>query len=75
MDLKLFRDFRRLWVQGVAIALVLAAGIAVIIMSVGMSRALNETRSAYYDSNRFAHVFASARRAPDSLISQLRDIE
>ncbi|WP_420326797.1 FtsX-like permease family protein [Mameliella sp.] len=75
MDLKLFRDFRRLWVQGVAIALVLAAGIAVIIMSVGMSRALNETRSAYYDSNRFAHVFASARRAPDSLIAQLRDIE
>lgn len=75
MDLKLFRDFRRLWVQGVAIALVLAAGIAVIIMSVGMSRALNETRSAYYDSNRFAHVFASARRAPDSLVAQLRDIE
>jgi len=75
MDLKLFRDFRRLWVQGVAIALVLAAGIAVIIMSVGMSRALNETRSAYYESNRFAHVFASARRAPDSLLSQLRDIE
>ncbi|WP_323770726.1 FtsX-like permease family protein [Antarctobacter sp.] len=75
MDLKLFRDFRRLWVQGLAIALVLAAGVAVILMSSGMSRALNETRSAYYDANRFAHVFASARRAPDSLLFRLRDIE
>ncbi|WP_246594580.1 ABC transporter permease [Mameliella sediminis] len=75
MDLKLLRDFRRLWLQGLAIALVLAAGVAVILMSVGMSRALNETRSAYYDSNRFAHVFASARRAPDSLALRLRDIE
>ncbi|MGP6088577.1 ABC transporter permease [Antarctobacter jejuensis] len=75
MDIKLFRDFRRLWVQGLAIALVLAAGVAIILMSVGMSRALNETRSAYYDSNRFAHIFASARRAPDSLVARLRDIE
>lgn len=75
MDIKLLRDFRRLWVQGLAIALVLAAGVAVILMSSGMSRALNETRSAYYETNRFAHVFASARRAPDSLIHRLRDIE
>lgn len=75
MDLKLFRDFRRLWIQGLAIALVLAAGVAVILMSVGMSRALNETRSAYYDANRFAHVFASARRAPDSLLPRLQEIE
>lgn len=75
MDIKLFRDFRRLWLQGLAIALVLAAGVAVIMMSSGMSRALNDTRSAYYDSNRFAHVFASARRAPDSLLARLRDID
>ena len=75
LDLKLLRDFRRLWVQGVAIALVLAAGVTVILMSVGMSRALNDTRAAYYDANRFAHVFASARRAPDSLLAELRDIE
>jgi hypothetical protein len=67
LDKKLFRDFARLWLQGLAIAVVLA-GVAVILMSVGMSRALNETRAAYYDDNRFAHVFASARRAPDSLL-------
>ncbi|SMX38796.1 ABC transporter permease [Maliponia aquimaris] len=75
MDIKLLRDFRRLWLQGLAIALVLAAGVTVILMSVGMGRALNDTRAAYYDTNRFAHVFASARRAPDSLVHDLRDIE
>ncbi|WP_299920763.1 FtsX-like permease family protein [uncultured Pelagimonas sp.] len=74
LDIKLLRDFRRLWLQGAAIALVLAAGVAVILMSVGMSRALNDTRTAYYDQNRFAHVFASARRAPESLLSELRAI-
>ncbi|KUF09357.1 FtsX-like permease family protein [Pseudoponticoccus marisrubri] len=75
IDLKLMRDFRRLWVQGLAIALVLAAGVTVILMSVGMSRALNETRAAYYDDNRFAHVFASTRRAPLSVLPDLRAIE
>ena len=67
LDLKLLRDFRRLWAQGLAIALVLGAGVAVIIMSIGMSQALRESRAAYYAQNRFADVFASARRAPDSL--------
>ena len=74
IDLKLLRDFRRLWAQGLAIALVLAAGVTVIIMSVGMSRALNESRAAYYAQNRFADVFAAARRAPDSLAREIAQI-
>lgn len=74
IDRKLLRDFGRLWAQGLAIALVLAAGVTVIIMSIGMSRALNESRSAYYAQNRFADVFVSARRAPDSLLADLRAI-
>ena len=74
IDKKLLRDFGRLWAQGLAIALVLAAGITVIIMSIGMSRALNESREAYYAQNRFAHVFAGARRAPDSLVRDIRAI-
>ncbi|MEL6170322.1 MAG: ABC transporter permease, partial [Pseudomonadota bacterium] len=74
IDRKLLRDFVRLWAQGLAIALVLAAGVTVIIMSVGMSRALNESREAYYAQNRFADLFAAARRAPDSLIRDIRSI-
>ncbi len=64
LDRKLLRDFRRLWAQTLAIALVLACGVAVILMSVGMSAALDDTRAAYYERNRFAEVFAQARRAP-----------
>lgn len=74
IDRKLWRDFVRLWAQGLAIALVLAAGITVIIMSVGMSRALNDSREAYYAQNRFGDLFAGARRAPDGLIQDIRNI-
>lgn len=74
MDRKLLRDFARLWAQGLAIALVLAAGVTVIIMSVGMSRALNESREAYYAQNRFADLFAGARRAPDGLLAEIQGI-
>ena len=75
IDLKLLRDFRRLWAQGLAIALVLAAGVSVILMSVGMSRALNDSRAAYYAQNLFAHIFVSARRVPDSLTRDIAQIE
>ncbi len=75
LDIKLLRDFRRLWVQALAIALVLAAGVTMILMSVGMSRALDETRDTYYERNRFADIFASARRVPLSLMPAIRDIE
>lgn len=74
IDIKLFRDFRRLWAQGLAIALVLAAGVTVILMSVGMSGALSESRDAYYAQNRFAHVFAAAKRAPDGMAREIAAI-
>ena len=74
LDLKLLRDFLRLWAQGLAIALVLAAGITVIIMSLGMSRALNESREVYYAQNRFAHVFAAANRVPEGLLREIARI-
>ncbi|MEL7152910.1 MAG: ABC transporter permease, partial [Pseudomonadota bacterium] len=75
IDIKLLRDFRRLSVQGLAIALVLAAGVTVILMSVGMSRALEETLQTYYDRHRFAQVFASARRAPVTLLQEIQAID
>lgn len=74
LDLKLLRDFRRLRTQGIAIALVLGCGVAVILMSIGMSGALEGTRAAYYERNRFAEVFAEVRRAPLSLLPEIRAI-
>lgn len=75
LDRKLLRDFRRLWAQGLSIALVLACGVAVLLISFGMHGALENTRSAYYERNRFADIFASATRAPRMLQSEIGDIE
>jgi putative ABC transport system permease protein len=74
LDLKLLRDFRRLWAQALAIALVVAGGCATLIMAVGAARSLDETRLAYYERNQFADVFAIVRRAPKSLVPRIAEI-
>lgn len=74
LDIKLFRDLRRLWAQCLAIALVIGGGNATLIMAVGSQRSLDETRIAYYERYRFADVFAVVRRAPKSLVEQIREI-
>ena len=45
IDIKLLRDFQRLWLQALAIALVLACGVAILLTSVGLSVALSEVRA------------------------------
>jgi putative ABC transport system permease protein len=75
IDRKLLRDLRRLWAQALAIALVLACGVAILLTSLGMYRALDETRTAYYERNGFADVFATARRAPLSLLREIGRID
>lgn len=75
IDKKLLRDFRRLWVQALAIALVLACGVAILLASIGMFTALKDTRQAYYERNRFAHVFAQMTRAPESLVAEISRID
>ena len=75
LDKKLLRDFKRLWVQALAIALVMAGGVSILLMSFGMSTALDQTRDTYYERNRFADIFASARRVPLSLMQDIRAIE
>ncbi|NNG03320.1 MAG: FtsX-like permease family protein [Inquilinus sp.] len=67
LNKKLFRDIRRAAGQVLAIAVVIAAGVAVVVMSLGTFTSLRETRDAYYDRYRFADVFAQAKRAPELL--------
>ncbi|MEP1207672.1 MAG: FtsX-like permease family protein [Rhizobiaceae bacterium] len=74
LDRKLSRDLVRLWAQGLAIALVMACGVATIIISVGAYRSLEETRAAFYDRYRFANIFASAKRVPESLKPEIARI-
>ena len=75
LDKKLLRDFRRLWPQALAVALVLASGVATLIMAIGAYRSLTETRQAYYERNRFADLFATATRAPRSLGAAMARID
>jgi putative ABC transport system permease protein len=74
LDVKLLRDIKRLWAQGIAIALVVAGGVATLVLAVGSYRSLQETRIAYYERHQFADVFASLRRAPKMLIGQIAEI-
>ena len=64
LDRKLLRDLARMWAQVLAIALVMACGVATILIAIGAYRSLEETRAAFYDRYRFASIFASATRAP-----------
>ena len=68
---KLLRDVWRLRAQALAIALVMAAGVGMVVMSYGMIRSLEATRTAYYDRYGLADIWVPLRRAPDSLARDL----
>lgn len=75
LDRKLLRDFARLWKQALAISLVLACGVAILLTALGMNKSLSDTRETYYERNRFADVFASVRRAPETLLPEIAAID
>jgi putative ABC transport system permease protein len=64
LDRKLLRELWRLRGQALAVAIVIASGVSVLVMSLSTLEALDETTTAYYERNRFADVFANAVRAP-----------
>jgi putative ABC transport system permease protein len=75
LDIKLLRDLAKLWSQVLAIALVLACGVATIIIAVGAYRSLDETKNALYERYQFANLFASVVRAPKRLEQQIAQID
>ena len=75
LDRKVLRDLWRMRSQAFAIALVIAAGVGMVVMSLGMMRSLDATRDAYYDRYRFADIFAPAKRAPKSLLAEIGNIK
>ncbi len=75
LDRKLYRGLGRMWAQTLAIALVMACGVATLILAMGAYRSLEETRSTFYDRYRFATVFASLVRAPMSLRDRIAAID
>ncbi|MBI3885328.1 MAG: ABC transporter permease [Opitutae bacterium] len=74
LDRKLLRDLRRLKGQAAAVSLVMACGLAMLIMARSLISSLDGTRAEYYQTNHFADVFASLKRAPNRLAEELRAI-
>ena len=74
LDLKLFRDLRALKSQAFAVAIVMACGLAMMIMTRSLIVSLETTRDAYYRDYRFAQIFARLKRAPNSVAAQLAAI-
>ncbi|MDH5344228.1 MAG: ABC transporter permease [Gammaproteobacteria bacterium] len=71
LDRKVVRDLWHIRGQVLAIGMVVAAGIAALIMSLSTLEALDETTDAYYERYRFGDVFAWAKRAPQSVESRI----
>ncbi len=74
LDRKLARDLWKIRGQVIAIALVMASGVALLVMSLTAIEALTETAAAYYERHHFAHVFARVKRAPEHLLERIRRI-
>lgn len=74
LDRKLLRDLNRMKGQTVAVALVMACGLAMMIMARSLIHSLETTRQEYYEANRFADVFAHLKRAPNSLVARISEI-
>ena len=75
LDRKLLRDLRHIWAQALAIALVMASGVATLVLAFGAQNSLEEIRATYYDRYRFADVFAEVTRAPNAVREQLLEID
>ncbi len=74
LDRKLLRDLLGMKGQALAIATVLASGVAMYVAYLSNFDSLRRTQDAYYDRFRFADVFASCKRAPLRLEERLREI-
>jgi putative ABC transport system permease protein len=60
--------------QAFAIAVVIAAGVATFVNSRTILQSLELTRATFYERYRFSDVFASVKRAPDSIADRLAEI-
>jgi putative ABC transport system permease protein len=74
LDRKLLRDLWEMKGQALAIATVIAAGVVMFVTYVSNFESLRRTRETYYDTARFAEVFASLKRAPARLEDRIAAI-
>ena len=74
LDRKVLRDLRLLWSQALTIALVVASGIGGFLAMLSAVDSLTRARDGFYASGAFADVFATVRRAPESVLDRVRAV-
>ena len=74
LNRKLVRDLWLMKAQALAIAMVVAAGVSMFVMYLSNFDSLRDTRDTYYERQRFADVFASLKRAPLRLATDIAAI-
>lgn len=74
LNRKLFRDLLHMRGQVIAVALVVACGVASFVLLRNTYRSLLATRTSYYYEYRFADVFAQAKRVPKWIIPRIAEI-
>jgi putative ABC transport system permease protein len=75
LNRKLLRDLLHMRGQAFAIALVVASAVSTYVTMRGAYESLLVTQRVYYDSYRFADLFASLKRAPEPVAQRLREID
>ncbi|NKI34084.1 ABC transporter permease [Wenzhouxiangella sp. XN79A] len=75
LNRKLCRDLWNLRAQAVAIAMVIAGGVATWVISLSTIDALDDSMRLFYQDYRFAEVFADLKRAPRSTLARIREID
>jgi putative ABC transport system permease protein len=75
LNRKLLRDLLGMKGQAIAIALVIAAGVAMFVMYLSNFESLRRTQQAYYERQRFADIFVAAKRVPERVADRLGEIQ
>jgi putative ABC transport system permease protein len=72
---KALRDLWHLRGQAAAIALVIAGGIANLVMAQSCYQSLEETRARFYRDYAFADAWAGAKRVPEAVAARLAGVD
>lgn len=75
LDRKLWRDLWHMKGQVLAITLVVMSGVATFVMFITTMDSLEYTRTKFYRDYNFADAFVHLRRAPESLIEKIKEID
>ena len=74
LNRKLLRDVWQMRGQVLAVAFVVASGVALNVMMNGVLTSLSDTREAYYNRYNMADVWAPVKRAPSTVLDRLSEM-